>query len=152
MNEMLYLGFGNGSDSERRTSWPWQAGLAFPGLQWTWSLILCAYPDALCSPHVICCHGALCGHCVPLVLWLYMEHVVFLLLQCSLWLCWHRSLFLLLQPIKWGLSGLIKLPLAGKMQQVLKSQIIQPVIIPPTHWKLIVLSRQQDLYIFNQKL
>lgn len=78
-------------------------------------------PDALCSPHVICCHSALRGHCVPLVLWLYMEHMVFLLLQCCLWLCWHWSLFLLLQPIQWGLSGLIKLPFAGKMQQVLCS-------------------------------
>lgn len=130
---MLYLGFRNGYNSERSTSWPWQAGLAFPRLQWMSSPILCAYPDALCSPHVICCHGALRGHRAPLVLWLYVEHVVFLLLQCCLRLWWHWSLLLLLQPIQWGLSGFIKLPLAGKMQQVLKSQIIQPVIIPPTH-------------------
>lgn len=68
-NEMLYSGFGNGYDSERK-------GPAGPGRQvrhslgyskwrgWekTWPAVLFAYPDTLCSPHVICCHGALRRH------------------------------------------------------------------------------------------
>lgn len=84
-------------------------------------------PDTLCSPHVICRHGALRRHRALVVLRLDLERVVFrLLLQCRLRLWWHRSLFLLLQPIQRSLSGLIKLPLAVSLLHT----------FPHFHWLL----------------